>query len=373
MKKQNVVREKLINSAIELFSQRWYETVSVAEICRNAGLSNGVFYNYFKNKQEIFEYLLKDLLIILKEDFYKFEGTNKKEKLISFFEKVFEAAKKYKPLVTIFREGQYRFPKYEKELRDLYVDILKQILEKEIDEINYIYIIGSLRFLGIMSSYGWLKLDEKTFYNLIFNGIFDLEIKNELFNLKIEDCEETEKTTKQILIESGIQLFSEKGYHKVKIFEITNYVNLSVGTFYIYFSSKEEFLREIVKQIGHKTRRFISRNIPEQFNRLEKEIVGIYLFLEFFSKNKNYYEIIREAEFVVKDEVKKYYEGFKKGYIENLNNLKVNNKEMVTMFLMGISHYAGIEYLFENTISNKEEFLLSLSKYMENGLNEINV
>ncbi|KAF2956895.1 TetR/AcrR family transcriptional regulator [Marinitoga sp. 38H-ov] len=363
------VKEKLIDSAIELFSKRWYETVSIAEICRNAGLSNGVFYNYFKNKQELFEYLLENLLKIFKKEFYNYNGSNKKEKLISFFEIVFEAAKKYKPLVTIFREGQYRFPKYEKELREIYIDILEKILEKEVDEVDYIYIIGSLRFLGIMSSYDWVNLDKYTFYDLMFNGIFYNNINHDLFNLNIEECLEQQINTKQLLINAGIELFSQKGYHKVKIFEITNYVGLAVGTFYIYFSSKEDFLKEIVRQISYKTRLFISKNIPKHLNRLEKEIVGIYLFLEFFSKNRNYYEIIRESEFVVKDEVKKYYEAFLNGYLNNLNDIKNDNKKIVSMFLMGISHYTGIEYLFENTFKDKKAFLLSLSNYLKDGIN----
>ena len=35
--------ERLVAAAVGLFSRKWYGTVSVAEICRAAGLSNGVF------------------------------------------------------------------------------------------------------------------------------------------------------------------------------------------------------------------------------------------------------------------------------------------------------------------------------------------
>lgn len=48
-------RKKLLNTALILFSENWYETVSVAEICRRAELSNGIFYKYFKNKEELFK------------------------------------------------------------------------------------------------------------------------------------------------------------------------------------------------------------------------------------------------------------------------------------------------------------------------------
>ena len=47
---------KLLESARDLFSEKWYESVSVAEICRNAGLSNGTFYKNFKTKKKYFFY-----------------------------------------------------------------------------------------------------------------------------------------------------------------------------------------------------------------------------------------------------------------------------------------------------------------------------
>ncbi|HQJ25309.1 MAG TPA: helix-turn-helix domain-containing protein, partial [Bacillota bacterium] len=46
-------REKIISVAERLFAQRWYSTVSVADICRNAGVSNGIAYHYYKNKDEL--------------------------------------------------------------------------------------------------------------------------------------------------------------------------------------------------------------------------------------------------------------------------------------------------------------------------------
>ncbi|HEX7579510.1 MAG TPA: helix-turn-helix domain-containing protein, partial [Thermoanaerobaculia bacterium] len=36
--------ERLLAAAVGLFAKKWYGTVSVAEICLAAGLSNGVFY-----------------------------------------------------------------------------------------------------------------------------------------------------------------------------------------------------------------------------------------------------------------------------------------------------------------------------------------
>ena len=120
--------------------------------------------------------------------------------------------------------------------------------------------------------------------------------------------------------------------------------------------------------IGIQTRHFISSNLPNNFNRLEKEIQGITLFLQYFKQDSNYYRIVRESEFVVNKAAKNYYDCFEKGYLKNLRNLRVNDKTTVANFLMGISHYLGIEVFFTDKIKNTKAFILELSEYLQNGI-----
>ena len=44
-------RERLLESAKTLFSQRGYYATSVEDIVESAGLSKGAFYFYFKSKE----------------------------------------------------------------------------------------------------------------------------------------------------------------------------------------------------------------------------------------------------------------------------------------------------------------------------------
>lgn len=46
-------REKLLKSALELYTEKGYHTTTVDEIAKNAGLSTGVAYRYFKNKKDL--------------------------------------------------------------------------------------------------------------------------------------------------------------------------------------------------------------------------------------------------------------------------------------------------------------------------------
>lgn len=52
--------------------------------------------------------------------------------------------------------------------------------------------------------------------------------------------------TKEKLLETGIRLFSEHGYHGTGIKEIVDASGIPKGSFYNYFDSKEEFAAEIV-------------------------------------------------------------------------------------------------------------------------------
>ncbi len=49
------------------------------------------------------------------------------------------------------------------------------------------------------------------------------------------------ENTKQRLLEVGLSLFEHKGYNATGLQEIVNEANISKGSFYTYFSSKEDF------------------------------------------------------------------------------------------------------------------------------------
>jgi AcrR family transcriptional regulator len=46
-------RHALIDSAIDVFSERGFEDASISEIAAVAGLANGTFYNHFRDKDEL--------------------------------------------------------------------------------------------------------------------------------------------------------------------------------------------------------------------------------------------------------------------------------------------------------------------------------
>jgi AcrR family transcriptional regulator len=55
-------RSKILRAAEDLFSRSGFESASVSDICREAGISKGAFYHHFPSKQSVFLELLSDWL-----------------------------------------------------------------------------------------------------------------------------------------------------------------------------------------------------------------------------------------------------------------------------------------------------------------------
>ena len=67
MKKTLSTKEIIIIKAGMVFAQKGYYTASISDIIEEAGIARGTFYQYFKSKKQIFQYLIEDMLNNLEE------------------------------------------------------------------------------------------------------------------------------------------------------------------------------------------------------------------------------------------------------------------------------------------------------------------
>ncbi len=81
--KSNESRDKIYEVAIRLFSKKGMEKTTIREICHEAGMSVGSFYNHFKSKEDII-YVTFKMADIDFENLNKFGNHNKDIKEIIF-------------------------------------------------------------------------------------------------------------------------------------------------------------------------------------------------------------------------------------------------------------------------------------------------
>ncbi|HUX21093.1 MAG TPA: TetR/AcrR family transcriptional regulator, partial [Spirochaetia bacterium] len=260
-------------------------------------------------------------------------------------------------------------------LRDIYIDAGARVLGRPISEAEYLYLIGGVRFVGIRNVLNDSPIEKRLLKESILHGIFNKPCSGSAAALprKIQALDKEEASSRNRLIESGIRLFGTDGYYNVNVYDIAKATDFSVGTFYLYFTTKEVFLSEIVQLIGRRTRRFISQNLSAGANRLEREIQGIRLFLAYFKQHPEYYSIVREAEFVVGDDAREYYDRFVAGYLKDLTETALTTarkKRVLANALLGISHYLGIDLFFADTVraADEQKIVSELAILMHQGL-----
>jgi AcrR family transcriptional regulator len=368
------IEERLLASAIALFSREWYGTVSVAAICRNAGLSNGVFYRYFDGKETLFRRILQRVLEMIRDAVAAAatRGSDQRERLRSLVHAVVDFSRDHPDLVAVFREGQYRFFEYERSLVAIYTQSLSAALGREAGLPEYLFAFGGVRFCGIRSALQGVPIKVDDLDAILCNGLFrgagfdpDKVFGGTALPLPVS----LDAGARERLLRAGKTLIGEKGFFNTNIHEVTDRAGLSVGSFYSYFPSKEEYFSELIRLIGHDVRWFIAQNLPtrDPLNRLERELRGLWLWLVYLSIDKDCYSLVREAEFVVPAAVLDYYGHFAEGYRKNPEGNGDADQRTAIEFLLGIAHYLGIESAFDTSPTNARAAVEAIAGYLSRG------
>ncbi len=375
--------ERLVAAAVALFSRKWYGTVSIAEICRAAGLSNGIFYRYFDTKEALFKVILGRVLNQVREAVEQVEGTTPRQRLRHFAEAIFRFSQEHPDLVSVFREGQYRFFDFERRLVAIYLRSLGGALGREVGLAEYLFALGGLRFCAINRAFHAAPVQLETACDILTDGLFrgfTFDPDKVFGGTATPRPVALEESARERLLRSGRKLFGEKGFFETNIHEVTSGAGLSVGAFYTYFESKEAFYAEIIALVGHDVRAFISSNLAEpglaSLNALEYELRGLWLWLVYVSIDKHCYDLVREAEFVLPVAVREYYGAFAAGYRQRPPGFRVTeavpalDEATAIEYLMGLAHYFGLETAFDEAPVNARVLAEAIGGYLARGLSD---
>ncbi len=87
MKSDNTTKETILHTTFELLLKKGYDAVSITEIQKNAGISRGLLYHYYKSKDELFLEVTERYFV----DFFKIDLTAVShftvEEMIAYMEK----------------------------------------------------------------------------------------------------------------------------------------------------------------------------------------------------------------------------------------------------------------------------------------------
>ena len=161
--------------------------------------------------------------------------------------------------------------------------------------------------------------------------------------------------TRKKLLDAARREIGRRGFADTSVSSITAEAGVGQGTFYIYFRSKEDVLRELVLHMGRTLRRHLTERTAGARDRIDAERRGLRAFLEFIRRNPDHYRVVEVSQFVDVRAYRKYYTDFARAYraalaaAEKRGEIRPGNGEVRAWSLMGLAVYLGQRFaLMEN-------------------------
>jgi AcrR family transcriptional regulator len=182
---------------------------------------------------------------------------------------------------------------------------------------------------------------------------------------------------RQKIVEAAIHVFSQKGYHRTKVQDITNSLGISTGTFYIYFGNKRDLFIEVVDHVIRTILGEAKNAITQEEDILKRMIVRGRVFYENYSK---YNEILNQlrAEMAGEDEwpqqkIKKAYHDLTKPVIRDIQRgidagvYRNVDPDLLAYAATGIIEIMSLRMMIDNKYTF-EEIMAFVVDFTTNGL-----
>ena len=159
------------------------------------------------------------------------------------------------------------------------------------------------------------------------------------------------RQTRARLIRAAETVFGDVGYYDTRVSEITREAGVALGTFYLYFPSKEVLFRALVASLNHDLRRTLREGTETLPTRAAAEAEGLRLFFRFMLRHRKLYRIVKEAASVDPALYREYVARIAQGYRDGLarametGEVKQADPELFAYALMGIAETVATRYV----------------------------
>lgn len=190
------------------------------------------------------------------------------------------------------------------------------------------------------------------------------------------------EATRRRLLEAAEHVFAEQGYHEASIVKITERAGIGLGTFYLYFDSKQSIFEALVVDLNRRVRHSMAEAMAGATSRLEAERAGFAGFFRFTAEHPALYRVVREAEFVSPEMLRLHYTKIVEGYEAGLRAAQTTGEidteldpEVTAWALMGVGELIGMRYVLWDRDADggaprtiPPEVFSAMSRFIDNSL-----
>lgn len=160
--------------------------------------------------------------------------------------------------------------------------------------------------------------------------------------------------TRAALVEAAVAIIGEEGYQQCSISKIVDRAGVGQGTFYTYFSSRQELFDQLLPEVGGELRGFIRGRTKGVRSILEFEERSYDALFEFLYRVPGYHRLFSEAETLAQSAFEKHLRAARTEYVKALKRALDNGQlpgyredelETLAVMLMALRSFIGPRYL----------------------------
>jgi len=176
--------------------------------------------------------------------------------------------------------------------------------------------------------------------------------------------------TYRTLLRSAERAFSRYGYHRTSVAHVCRLSRVANGTFYQYFSNKEEIFVALVKHLTQHLHQALHDQRQNSQRAIGQIMLTLQAYLAFLQNHRRLYQIFREAEFIRLELSQEFYrllaqrfcsivqEGIKRGEFRSCDG------EIIAYCLVGLQEFLALRYvlwsdsLSQSALESAEKLIL---------------
>lgn len=164
---------------------------------------------------------------------------------------------------------------------------------------------------------------------------------------------ERTEDTRRALLKAAAEVVGRYGYAGASISRITARAKVAQGTFYNYFSSRQDLFDQLLPHVGRNLLDHVKAELAGCTTEPEREERRLRAYFSFLYQNPEFYRILNEAEIFAPDAHRAHFELVAGGYIRDLQRdrergdlpgFDAHEIEVLAFILMAARSYLSLRY-----------------------------
>lgn len=160
--------------------------------------------------------------------------------------------------------------------------------------------------------------------------------------------------TRAALVAAAAEIVGEEGYQACSVAKIALRAGVGQGTFYTYFSSRQELFDQLLPELGGELRAFIRERVKNFGSMIEFEEKSFDALLEFLYRVPGYHRIFSEAETLAQAAFDRHLRAARAEYVKALKRASANGElegygeeefETLAVILIALRSFIGPRFL----------------------------